>query len=225
MTSRRATEGPNRPRAGVLALTLELYETLAPTLREEREQWLRQHIIPALGKIAEVSFDRAVYRREDVEAAVARLETEGVDALVVILLTYSPSQITLPALKRTRLPIIVWNTQELWGIDSAFSAVEMTSNHGVHGTQDLCNVLLRSGIDFEYVTSHLDDEDPRTALADFRQAAAAVRRLGRARLADGVGHLRRRRQRPPALHQPDRLRRPGKDRGGYHLRHRGDSHH
>ena len=44
---------------------------------------------------------------------MAQFEAEGVDALLVVLLTYSPSQIALPALKRTRLPIIVWNTQEL----------------------------------------------------------------------------------------------------------------
>ena len=32
---------------------------------------------------------------------------------------------------------------------------DMTSNHGVHGTQDLANVLVRSGVKFHYVTSHL----------------------------------------------------------------------
>ena len=171
-----------RPKVGLLALTLELYESLAPGLREGREEWLRRDILPALQAVADVEFERALYRRGDVDAAVARLEAEGVDALLVMLLTYSPSQIALPALKRTHLPIIVWNTQELFEIDDSFTGTAMTDNHGVHGTQDLCNVLARSGVRFEYVTSHVRDEGGLARLADFLRAAAAVRRLRSARL-------------------------------------------
>jgi len=132
-----------RPKAGVLALTLELYETLAPGLRGEREAWLRRKVLPALAKEADVVFEGAVFRREDVDRAVAGLEAQGVDAIVVILLTYSPSQIALPALKAARAPVFVWNTQELYAVDRGFDGPKMTANHGVHGTQDLCNTLLR----------------------------------------------------------------------------------
>jgi len=173
---------PAKPRVGLLALTLELYEALAPELRGSRERWLRAAVLPALEPLAEVHFDRAVYRREDVEAAVAEFEHAGVDALLVVCLTYSPSLISLPALKRTRLPILVWNTQELFGVTERFSAPEMIGNHGVHGTQDLASVLLRSGVPFEYVTSHLNDPAGLEPLADFFAAAAATQALRRARL-------------------------------------------
>ena len=171
-----------RPRIGLLALTLELYETLAPDLRPEREAWLRREVIPALDAFAEVRFDGAVCRREDVDSAVAGFESAGVDALLVILLSYSPSQISLPALKRTRLPVVVWNTQELERIDEQFTDSDMLGNHGVHGTQDLGNVLLRSGVRFEYVTSHPRDPGATQALQDFFAAAAAVRLLRNARV-------------------------------------------
>ena len=172
----------SKPRVGLLALTLELYEELAPELRGSRERWLRGAVLPALEPIAEVHFDRAVYRREDVEAAVAEFEHSGVDALLVVCLTYSPSQISLPALKRTRLPILVWNTQELFAVTGSFGTAEMIGNHGVHGTQDLASVLLRSGVPFEYVTSHLNDPAGLGPLADFFVAASATRALRRARL-------------------------------------------
>jgi L-arabinose isomerase len=58
----------------------------------------------------------------------------------------------------------------------------MTANHGVHGTQDLANVLLRSNVPFAYVTSHLQDPAGLKELADFFAAAAAVRRLSGASL-------------------------------------------
>jgi L-arabinose isomerase len=202
--------GTLKPKVGVLALTLELYETLAPKVRGEREEWVRRAVVPALAKemrgswatartgcattaatateggcatsAAEVMFGGAVNSRAGVDAAVAEMEGAGVDGIVVLLLTYAPSQIALPALKRTRLPILVWNTQELLGVTPGFGGAELTANHGVHGTQDLCNVLLRSGVRFEYVTSHLSDGDATREVGDFARAAAAVRRLRGARL-------------------------------------------
>jgi L-arabinose isomerase len=171
-----------RPRIAVLALSLELYESLAPGLRQKREAWLRRDVLRALEPLGEVVFPGAVFRRDQVEAAVADFESRGVDALLVVLLTYSPSQIALPALKRTRLPILIWNTQELLSVDASFATAQMIDNHGVHGTQDLASVLVREGVRFHYVTSHLSDPDGITQVRDFLAAAAARGRLGRARL-------------------------------------------
>lgn len=171
-----------RPKAGLLALTLELYETLLPDLRGSREAWLRRAVIPALEQEADVFFTRAVFRREDIEAAVAEFEAAGADALVVILTTYSPSQLALPALLRTRLPIVIWNTQELGKVDETFTLANMVDNHGVHGTQDLGNVLTRSGVRFHYVTSPDSDPAGLRELGDFLAAAAAVNRLRSARI-------------------------------------------
>jgi len=167
----------DRPKIGLLGLSLELYETLAPGLREGRENWVRSAVLPALASHADVVFHGAVFRRDAIETEVARLEAEGADALLVVLLTYSPSQIALPALRRTPLPLLVWNTQELFAVDRSFGTDAMLANHGVHGTQDLCNVLLRSGVRFEYVTSHLSDPAAGAVLEHFFRAAAAVRRL------------------------------------------------
>jgi len=188
-TDRLRLEGPStintqspKPRVGLLALTLELYEQLVPELRDRRQQWVRDAVLPALAPIVEVQFDRVVCRREDIEHTVAHLEASGVDALLVMCLTYSPSQLALPALAQTGLPIVIWNTQELPAVADDFDGRQMIDNHGVHGTQDLSSVLLRSGVRFEYVTSHLSDADGLQELCDFFVAASAARSLRRARL-------------------------------------------
>ncbi len=176
-----------KPKVGVLALTLEFYETLAPGLRESREAWVRRAVLPTLEPKAEIVFRAAVFTREDIERTVTNLEAAGVDALLVLLLTYSPSQLALPALKRTRLPIIIWNTQELTAVDNAFSVPKMIDNHGVHGTQDLANVLVRAGVPFEYVTGKADDPAALSELNDFFAASGAVKRLRSARIGK-LGH-------------------------------------
>ncbi len=171
-----------RPKIGLLALTLEFYETLAPELRPSREAWLRQSVLPALQRDADVLFTKAIFRREDIEAAVSEYEAAGSEVLMVLLLTYSPSQLALPALRRTRLPILIWNTQELGAVDRSFTVANMIENHGVHGTQDLANVLVRAGVPFHYVTSQATETAGLQELSDFFAAAAAVRRLRSARV-------------------------------------------
>lgn len=171
-----------RPRIGLLALTLELYETLVPTLRASREAWVRTVLLPRLQTLGDVLFPGAVCRREDIGSRVSEYEAAGADAILVILLTYSPSQLALPALQATRLPVVIWNTQELLAVDRSFTVAGMLDNHGVHGTQDLTNVLLRAGVPFHFVTSHPQEAAGLAELGDFFAAAAAVRFLRQARL-------------------------------------------
>ena len=168
-----------RPKVGVLALSLELYETLAPGLRLSRENWMRKEVIPALLPKHDVLFDGALFQRSAIDTTIAEYEAKGIDALLVILLAYSPSQITLPALKRTRCPILIWNTQELQKVDDGFSLAQMIDNHGVHGTQDLSNVLIRSEVPFHFVTGHPGDPETLLEIEQFLSACAAVQKLRR----------------------------------------------
>lgn len=172
----------SKPRVGLLGLTLELYEKTVPELRQGREAFVREKLVPALADVAEVRFGGAVFAREAVERVVAGFEADGVDAILVVLLSYAQSLISAPALKRTHLPIVIWNTQELLAVDASYGGAEMLANHGVHGTHDLCNVLVRAGVPFEYVTGHVDDAEAIAELGDFFQAAYAVGHLRRARL-------------------------------------------
>jgi len=169
-------------KVGLLGLTLEFYEKGIPQLRPGREEFVRRRVLPKLEAVAEVRFAGACFTRQMVERAVAGFEAEGVDAILVVLLSYSPSLISAPALLRTRLPIVVWNTQELLAVDQSYGIPELLANHGVHGTFDLCNVLVRAGRRFGYVTGHVDDAGATGELDDFFAAARGVKKLSNARL-------------------------------------------
>jgi len=169
-------------KVGLLGLTLEYYERGGTATREGREAFVRRRILPALSDIADVRFDGAVFKREDIDRVVSEFEADGVEVLLVICLTYATSLSSLPVLKRTALPIVVWNTQELYSVDESYGPAELVANHGVHGTFDLCNVLVRNGVKFDYVTSHLEDDGAISELGDHLRAAAAVSKLRRMRL-------------------------------------------
>jgi len=167
-----------RPRIGLLGLTLEFYEEGFPQVRRERENWVRREVLPRLRKAGvDIRFEGAAFTAEAVERQIQAFEASGCDALLVMLLTYSTSLTALTALQRTRLPLLIWNTQELFAITPAFSSADLVANHGVHGTFDLANVLLRQGVRFGYHTSHLQDPGSAEELAALLRAAAAVHRL------------------------------------------------
>ncbi len=172
----------DKPRVGLLGLTLDFYEKYDPALRISREKFVREKVIPALATVAEVRFDGALFTADAVEKTIRGYEASDVDVLLVILLTYSPSLISSPSLKRTRLPIIIWNVQELWAIDEKYGDKELEENHGVHGTFDLCNALNRAEVPYAYMTSHLNDGAAIRGLDALLRAGYATSRLRRARL-------------------------------------------
>lgn len=178
-----AANGKRRPKVGLIALSLELYETLVPELREDRENWVKSKIVPTLAKEFDVVFGKAVFSRETIRNEIRRCEAEDVDALVVVFLCYSPSQTSLPALAETRLPIVIWNTQELYAVDENYNDDCLFKNHGVHGTHDLGNLLNRFGIPYSIFTSHVNDPDPLEGMRDVIQGNSLVNALKKAKFA------------------------------------------
>jgi L-arabinose isomerase len=144
--------GSSKARVGLLGLMLELYDVW-PNLKITRAEFGHE-LGQTLSPFADVSFSGVCSTREQVDQAVTQFEAEHKDLIIVVLLTYAPSHIAAPALCRTRLPILLYNTQQMAAITGSVSGDDTTDNHGMHGVQDLANVLLRAGRDFGIVTGH-----------------------------------------------------------------------
>ncbi len=151
---------PNAKKAqvGLLGLMIELYD-IWPDIKVNMTQF-GQELVKTLSPFADVEFPGVCNTREQVDAAVAGFEASGKDLIMVVCLTYAPSHIALPALLHTRLPILIFNTQEMYAVTQDTRSADTTKNHGMHGVQDLANVLLRAGREFHLVTGHY--RDPRT---------------------------------------------------------------
>jgi L-arabinose isomerase len=75
----------------------------------------------------------------------------------------------------TRLPIVIFNTQQLFEINRETQGSDTTRNHGMHGVQDLANVLLRAGRPLHIVTGHYQDA---RVLAEIKGWCDAARTAG-----------------------------------------------
>jgi L-arabinose isomerase len=169
-----------KARVGLLGLMLELYDAwpdLKPTMAG-----FAGELAAAMSPFADVEFPGVCNTREQVDRAVAAFEADGRDLIIVVLLTYAPSHIALPALLRTRLPILIFNTQRLDRVGPETLSIDTTRNHGMHGVQDLSNVLLRAGRPFQIVTGHYRDERAVAEVKGWCDAARTANHMRQLRI-------------------------------------------
>lgn len=129
---------------GLLPLMLGLYEKLVPDLREKLEKLSRQlaqqvghdHLCVIVGPV--VAHDDAVDR------ACRDFADSQVDLLVLVLYCYAASGQIVPAVARCRLPLLLWPVQTFSRLDpDRYDDAAILTSHGIHGVQDLANILRR----------------------------------------------------------------------------------
>ncbi len=169
-----------KAKVGLLGLMFDLYDRM-PELKPMMADFAVE-LAETMSPFAEVDFPGVCNSREQVDGAIDAFEASGKDLVVVVLLTYAPSHIALPALLRTRLPILLFNTQRMHAITADTEAMETTKNHGMHGVQDLANVLLRAGQEFQIVTGHYQDERALTEVNAWCDAARIASFLSKVRI-------------------------------------------
>lgn len=174
--------GAGKPRVGLLPLYLKLYDDVLPEKRPELEQF-RCTITSELTKRGLDVFTAPVCRvRAEFDGAVLGIEQAGADAIVTLHLAYSPSLESVPALAATPLPIIVLDTTPTLDFGMAVDPDQIMYNHGIHGVQDMCNLLIRAGKPFQIEAGHWEKSDVLQRIADWAYAAHLVSRLRGARV-------------------------------------------
>ena len=144
---------------GLLPLYLELYDNANPGLRERINAFLAK-MSGSLKDMGLEVVDVPVCRlKAEFADAVKRFEEENVDAIVTLHLAYSPSLESAEVLAATKLPIIVLDTTETYDFGPQQERTEVSYNHGIHGVQDMCNLLIRNGKSFVIEAGHWQNSD------------------------------------------------------------------
>ncbi|MDO9542122.1 MAG: hypothetical protein Q7J98_07350, partial [Kiritimatiellia bacterium] len=141
-----------RTKIGLLPFYLELYDKISPPERRKPLEAFYASISSAFQRrgveVVEVKICRL---KPEFAAAVKIFEKAEVDAIVTLHLAYSPSLESAEVLSRTRLPVIVLDTTPDYSFDLQ---KKIMFNHGIHGVQDMCNLLIRNGKPFLIEAGH-----------------------------------------------------------------------
>jgi len=176
-----------KARVGFLTLMFDLYERL-PGLEEELSAF-GSDLARILAEFCDVSWPGVLKTQRDVDRAVTGFEEASDDLILVVFLAYAPSAIVLPSLRKTPLPVVIFDTQRLYEVSRSIGAKDLLRNHGMHGVQDLSNALTRAGRPFNIVVGHYADSEALGQMKEWCEAARIKRFLSHAKVGSIGGPL------------------------------------
>jgi len=163
-------------------LYIALYDTAVPEARKDVEAFYAQIADALRARGLEVATAPVCRLEPEFAEAVKRFEAAGVDAIVTLHLAYSPSLESAAVLAGTALPLIVLDTTPTYSFGADVDPSEIMANHGIHGVQDMCNLLIRNGKSFEIEAGHWQQSDVLDRVAGWAKAAQVVSALRPARV-------------------------------------------
>jgi len=170
------------PKIGLLPLFLELYDRMLPDCRALMQAFYNTVADGLRRQGLEVMTAPICRLAAEFKAAITVFEKAGVDAIVTLHLAYSPSLESAAALAATRLPLIVLDTTPDYEFGPRQAPPRIMFNHGIHGVQDMCNLLLRNGKPFVIEAGHWRKSDVLKRVARRVVSARMATAMGRARV-------------------------------------------
>jgi L-arabinose isomerase len=167
----------SRPRIGLLPFYLELYDRAMPDRRPKMEQFYGLIADQLQARGLEVLRTSLCRLRREFMLAVAAFEQAEADAMVTLHLAYSPSLESADALAAARLPVVVLDTTPTYDFGPSQDPDQIMYNHGVHGVQDMCNVLRRNGKPFHIEAGHWKESDVLDRVASRARSARLARKM------------------------------------------------
>lgn len=172
----------NPIKIGLLPMYVALYDTSSPFMRPQIEAFAA-HITDALRKRGlDVDTAEICCVEDQFARAIQQFEAHNVDAIVTLHLAYSPSLESEKPLAGTSLPLIVLDTTPDFLFDTTVENDRLMYNHGIHGVQDMCNLLVRNGKRFVIFAGHAEHSDVLDRVVEAARVAAIWTRLSHSRV-------------------------------------------
>lgn len=172
-----------KPGIGLLGIMQELYDKSLPGITERQESYARD-VCNQLGEVAEWSFPGAARNRDDIERIMGQFNHDGLDGIMIVMLTYGPSMRTVRALQKNNLPILLANIQPEPVVRNDWDMADLTYNQGIHGAQDMANALLRTtGESFEVISADWKSDEFKSFVGKWSVSAMAASELKKMKIA------------------------------------------
>jgi L-arabinose isomerase len=148
-----------KPKIGLLPLYLKLYDDAMPDIRGRIvdfydticKEFIKRDVTVLTSKLCRV--------KKEFLKSVEFFEKENADSIVTLHLAYSPSLESAEVLANTKIPLIILDTTPSYSFAPDSDPSDIMYNHGIHGVQDLCNMLLRLKKSFTIEAGHWKESD------------------------------------------------------------------
>lgn len=171
-----------KPKIGLLPFYIELYDRILPNRREGFERFQQTIARQLETRGVKVLTTPPCRLKEEFQKALVYFEDNQVELLLTLHLAYSPSLESADVLAATRIPIVVLDTTPEYDLGPSAGSDPILYNHGIHGVQDMCNLLIRNNKHFEVEAGHWEKSDVLDRVVAWAQAARVVRSLLTARV-------------------------------------------
>lgn len=171
-----------KAKIGLLPLYLELYDTSMPDRRPRMEKFYGTVSLELTRRDIEVVAAPVCRLEPEFKDAIGSFEEASVDAVVTLHLAYSPSLQSAGPLAATSLPIVVLDTSPTFDFSPTQEPDEIMYNHGIHGVQDMCNLLIRNRKPFRIEAGHWQESDVLDRVAAHVRSARLAANMRRARV-------------------------------------------
>lgn len=164
-------------KVGFLPLYIALYDTALPQMRVKIDAFNSeiQNLIKKQG-IDLVASDVCCVKSQ-FESAIKLFEENNVDAIISLHLAYSPSLESYESLCKTKLPLIIMETTPDFDFNYEIDSNAYMYNHGIHGVQDLTNLLRRHGKEYNIFAGHYEHSTVIKDVCDTAKAISSAKRL------------------------------------------------
>ncbi len=176
-----------KAKIGLLPLYIKLYDdNCTPERRINCEKYY-DYVAEVLEGRGLCVVKAPVCRLEnEFQAAVESFESQNVDALVTLHLAYSPSLESARILAQTSLPIVVFDTTPDYEFNYGIDSGKISYNHGIHGVQDMCNLLRRNKKPFVICAGHIEHSDVADRVVKAVLAAKMAKKISGAKVGIAV---------------------------------------
>lgn len=176
-------------KVGYLPLYIKLYDDSNPHYRDPMVDYMNMMVGMIESQGVEVIMADEVCRiKEEFDRAAKKFNDADVDAVITQHLAYSPSLESVEALLSLKAPIVVFDTTPDYQLlKVANYEGRISANHGIHGVQDMCNLLKRNGKAYYLCVGHALHSEVASEVVSMCRAASAAKAYQTAKIGSVGG--------------------------------------
>ena len=165
-----------KAKIGVLGLFLEAYDPIFPGISSAQHEFVNE-VLQSISDTADYIFPKIAKNRREIEELTSLYNADGLDGILILLLSYSPGQYLVHAMQHNHLPLAMALIQPNRTALSTYGEWEYTINQGIHGSQDNANSLHRAGIPCLFFAGDRTANRFKSFMSDYTAVAVTASRM------------------------------------------------